>query len=101
MSLGVLQPGDWDLWAFGQTTTLVSDVQFNLQPQPAGFTGALAAIFGTPSGTAQDYTIALAPTARALTSVPTLLAFYYAFNQFGAGPSAGSMNLFPFARRRR
>lgn len=96
VTVGVLQPGDWDIWYdIGFTVPVVSVVAF-LSPQPVGVAGNMATTIysGTPG---QDITLESVPT-QALLSVPTLIVFSVQTNNVAAG-AAGSGTLVFAARR--
>lgn len=98
LNLGVLQPGDWDCWAWmdNQDGT-VTTIESFLNPLPAGFSNNMNAF--TYSGTpAEDLTL-VQPAARANITVPTLLVFQ--FNVTGFTPPNGFTNQYFAARRRR
>lgn len=99
---GVLQPGDWDVWAFLQLYGPggVADCYAYLNPVPAGV--ALAFRMSEFSGGSfADQVWLVAPAGQALISVPSLFNFTINVNQSGAGPSAGQLGLQMIARRRR
>ena len=85
ISMGVLQPGDWDCWAWSQPqTAVIEDASFYLDPVPPGFSNALpGAVWGVTAGAAANTLVSA--TCRASISVPTLLAFGYATVATAAG----------------
>lgn len=94
-SLGSLPPGDWDCWIFGGTTTLVTAVDIVQQPIPAGFFDALVAlVYVNGDNTANTFA---SGAVRALTSVPSLIAFSFTTS----AATAGNLNMQFYARRRR
>ena len=105
VNAGVLQPGDWNCNCAFEPDGWLAGIQFNLSPQPAGFTTDMAGIVGDQTvitGTPVGETNAIVPGlfARALIKVPTLLVFNMMTNFIANGnPGAGSF-LF-FARRMR
>lgn len=95
VSMGVLQPGDWNCWAFASfSPPVVSGSWLQLTPLPAGFATNLWLVDG-PGG----FGIASVQT-RALISVPTLIPLEVQTNT-GAAGTAGSAELFFFNRRQR
>ena len=99
VTMGVLPPGDWDIWAFGNTSTLVSDFAFVLNPVPAGVSNDLETLI-VPFTAAEALEL-VSTTAQALISVPTLFVFQVGTNGVGAGSSAGTATITFNARRRR
>lgn len=72
-SMGVLQPGDWDMQAFCNPETDVSTLQFYLNPIPAGVEGGnLPGWFDGGGGDVQNVLVT-SPICRGNFSVPTLL----------------------------
>lgn len=100
VTMGILQPGDWDVWQFCSFTTYVTGAQFNLAPVPAGFSHIL---FGASeaSGSGTVGIVVVSAAAQASISVPTLVVFSLTTNGTSAGPAAGTANMFFCARRRR
>jgi len=71
---GVLQPGDWDVYAWMQTNGSGTDVAFYLNPIPAGFANqASGSDWGSTTGSGGG--IIIGSMCRALISVPTLMVF--------------------------
>jgi hypothetical protein len=99
VSVGTLQPGDWDVWVFGIVTSWVSDVLFVQTPLPAGWTAALQATEAAVNSTLS--VVLIANTVRALTSAPTLISYQVDVNNVGTGGTAGNLTLYTMARRRR
>lgn len=94
LTMGVLPPGDWDCWASAATDQPVGNVMYLLNPVPAGFTENMSTAAWVP-GTTELLSIA-SYTARALTSVPSLINFTVTYR--------ADMNtnfIFWFAARRR
>lgn len=100
VTMGVLQPGDWDVWQFSSFTTYVTGAQFNLAPEPAGFSHVM---FGASeaSGTGTVGIVVVCSAARALISVPTLVVFSLTTNGTAPGPTPGTAEMFFCARRAR
>lgn len=96
ISVGVLQPGDWDVWAqlsFMNNPDIIG-AYFILAPVPVGLSGDMYTI-STTSGPLVAVTIP-SEAVQALISVPTLIAMSVTINS----PSAGNA-LFEFSARRR
>lgn len=101
VSIGVLQPGDWDYWMTAETDIAVSNLQYILSPFPAGFSDPLSSII-TNIGSEPEIVIVVSTIGRALISVPTLVVANVTTNNVGAGgPGPGNVNLKFTARRRR
>lgn len=104
LSVIIVQPGDWDLWAFisGMTTNF-GGAAFYLNPVPTGMSNNLGTVngIGSSSLVEQNATVVSA-MARGLFSVPTLLAFTVTIDQSNTtGILAGSGQLSVEGRRRR
>ncbi len=98
VTLGVLQPGDWDVWLDNTFAGAdIHDAQCSLVPQPAGFTTSLPTVFATSTG----WEAMISSTCQALISVPTLIAFQITSNAGGAGSGVGTLNMHFMARRMR
>lgn len=74
VSLGILQPGDWAVWAYMNFGIEFISASYVLSPQPAGFTYTLTAASASPTTTPQ-YQMVITPLGRALTSVPSPITF--------------------------
>lgn len=98
VNFGVLQPGDWDCWAYTSQLASVHDIGIGLTVQPPGFSNPMFAFAGSATG---EIVTVVAPMARALLAVPTLVAMNLITNQAGAGSAASSATLMFSARRRR
>ena len=101
-SLIVLQPGDWDVRAFGQTSSAFGVAQFYLSPVPAGLSNEMNAVVfeSTAVGGVLSWDTLVSATARASVKVPTLLAFAMAVNQsIASGLPAGTFTMWVEARR--
>lgn len=96
VTLGVLQPGDWNCWAYLGQSVLTTGSYMTLNPVPAGFSNVLAQELAGPG--LAEATVLVAPACEALISVPTLIAFTLTTNTGGAG-TAGNATLFFSARR--
>lgn len=84
VSLGILQPGDWDVWAYmGMSVDFVS-LYFAISPQPAGFDYTLVGASSSPT-TTPEYQTVVSPVGRALTSVPSPIVFSVSINATVAG----------------
>lgn len=96
VSVGVLQPGDWDLFTNATFTVSVAGAGFQLEPQPAGVIGC-DALLTIGSANAEEIVL-VGAVGQALISVPTLFAFQASV--VGAG-TAGVMGIGLNARRAR
>lgn len=97
VTMGILQPGDWDVWAFFNPDQAISAVQFYLNPLPAGMMGGnLPGWF--IAATDVNNALIISPVNRALISVPTLFVFTLITQTTGAG---GPGQMVFLARRRR
>lgn len=104
VTMGVLQPGDWDVWSTAGVYGFGGATQFILDPQPAGFSSQLQGSLLLPqtgvTGTAGSWIIGV--MARASISAPTLIAMQFISNMFGdSAATSTSATLLVFARRRR
>ena len=96
VTMGVLQPGDWNCWLyFYPAAPGMTSVQLELNPIPPGFSNNMYSVGIVPAGEAFSM---VGPVARALVSVPTLVAFTLITNNAGTG-SAGTATV-GFAARR-
>lgn len=93
--LGTLPPGDWDCWYHFQPNANVAWVAAYLAPQPAGFDDNMT--FYVANATENE--LFPGPGTRALTSVPSLLAFQFQISSTETGDKTGDITF--FARRRR
>lgn len=98
---GVLQPGDWNVWAWTAYSTYVTGALMNLNPQPPGFFDTMTAQIYAGSGTDEQGLVVVAPMTQASLSVPTLVSFGVLTNANGAGVAAGNVYLYVRARRMR
>lgn len=98
LTMGVLQPGDWDCWFFGNMLGEAHDLAFSLTPLPAGFENPLNTVIGVMSQLAET---PVSTTTPALISVPTLIVIQAQTNQSGPGPGSFTFSLQFVARRRR
>jgi hypothetical protein len=107
ISVGVVSPGDWDLWAYAQLPTFVNGFNFALKPVPTGMSNSLAGVQGALDAsqmTTVENTLLVGQTGRGNFTVPTLLAFncdVWQPTTAGAGTGPGTMTLTVGARRRR
>lgn len=92
LTMGVLQPGDWDVWGH-MIYDQFSYGQFVLNPVPAGFSGDLNSFL---TGVTQNASVTSTVT-RALISVPSLIAMQVTTTNPGAATSFD----FEFSARRR
>lgn len=99
LSLGVLQPGDWDIWANILVSTAVGWIECFLDPQPAGVSDSLFSVMGELSA-GQEGVRLTSVVARASISVPTLFAMQVQTNNIN-GTVAGNMIVTLDARRMR
>lgn len=100
ITMGVLQPGDWDCWANAATNVWVSSMEIIQIPTPPGFSHGIAAMAAVPEGTTEQITVNAAAV-RASISVPTLIVISVSTNNVGNGASAGQGAVGFYARRRR
>src|SRR5262249_25324618 len=91
----ILQPGDWDVWAWASAPATATSMAFLLSPTPTGLSNNMTGELNNPTTIAGATAIGI--TARALISVPTLLVFDFAA-QF---PVAANATFSLEARRRR
>lgn len=101
LTMGVLQPGDWDCTAFCEYSTYITGSQFILAPQPAGFSNTMFGATESAGDTGILGITTVSPLARASISVPSLVVFSLTTNGPSAGPSAGQATLTFDARRAR
>ena len=99
ITMGVLSPGDWDVSAWLSVTTQVTGIQFLMTPVPAGFSDNLAQVL--IANTDPEYYYPNSHLGRALTSIPSLIAFTVGTNSCVTGPDAGTGYMTFAARRRR
>lgn len=99
VSMGILPPGDWTCFMQAGAGVFVTDLQFILAPQPAGFSGNMSAIMASSAGV--EAVTVISPTVEALISVPTLVVFNISTNTIGSGPSSGPVVAVFAARRAR
>lgn len=98
LTMGVLQPGDWDCWLYATDFSgFYNDVNYTLNPLPAGFVGNINAGNVQQSGTVASVSIP-STTVRALTTVPSLIAVQLLINQIATG-GGGTMDMVFRARR--
>lgn len=99
ITMGVLQPGDWDCWFFGNMLGEAHDLAFSLTPQPAGFQNNLNTVLGVMSPELAETPVST--TTQALISVPTLIVIQAQTNIGAPGPGPFTFALDFIARRRR
>jgi hypothetical protein len=96
----VLQPGDWDVWAWCYPTAWCDSLYFFLtNGAPPGFSNGIfgQVISGTSPPTSWTAAVVISPACRALISVPTLLPFTLITNAQSAQTAVFQLE----ARRRR
>lgn len=98
LSMGVLQPGDWDVWLQAAPAGWTADIQCYFYPTPAGFDNAGYVILGDNGPVPIS---ASGPAFRALLSVPTLVTVTLTTNNSGPGSGASTCSVTVFCRRRR
>lgn len=99
----VIAPGDWDIWAWVETSTPVGAAAFSLSPLPAGMSNNMGGggVPASVSGT-EEWLVNIGKAARGSFTVPTLLSFSVTVHQaINAALLAGSATLNVEARRRR
>jgi len=96
VSLGILPPGDWDVFVFATPSAAISVLYYWLNPLPAGFSTNAMGYQENSAGTTAA-TVSGIPT-RGLISNPTLMAFNIWTDNTGAAATA---NLYASARRAR
>jgi len=96
LTLGTLQPGDWDITMYAAPSTYIDILAFTLVvPVPPGFNGGGGgAFFG--AGTEQGVVVVGSPL-RALTSAPSLIAV----SIVSQAPTSQQASIYFTARRRR
>lgn len=101
VTMGTLQPGDWDCWANVGLYVPVGSVYCAITPIPPGLSpGGLLADEGSVSAPSQALNTLILTNARITTAVPVLINFRLVTNNLAAG-TAGNLNLVFCARRRR
>ena len=78
LSMGVLQPGDWNVWYIVYHNANPTNSSAIFLPLPTGFSG------GAPSVQGRAGTILLSPQARASLTVPTLVPLQLTVDSTGA-----------------
>lgn len=101
LTMGVLQPGDWDCWQYAYFNQVFSSASMILSPVPVGFSFDLFANTGSVDPTNFEAMSLVSTTAQASISVPSLIAIQFVTNALGTGPGAGSASVNFAARRRR
>lgn len=101
LSMGVLQPGDWDVWQYAYFSQVFTSASMILSPQPAGFSFDLFANTGSVDPTNFEAMSLVSTTAQASISVPTLMVISFVTNGLGTGPGPGVAVVNIAARRRR
>lgn len=98
VTMGVLQPGDWDVWLFAGPQGWTADIQIYLDPLPAGFIDSGYAILGDMGAVP---IAAVGMTTRGSISVPTLMVMTLTTNNSGPGSGNSTCGCILTARRRR
>lgn len=98
-SMGVLQPGDWDVWYTASATGLTTSIAAEINPLPVGFVNSLFASLD-PGSAAGEASVLVSSTTRALISVPSLVVIQMSLN-WVAATTPGTANVYFVARRRR
>jgi len=106
ITLGTVPPGDWDILTWFSTNDFTGGVEFIQSAVPGGYTPpgifGVNLTVGTPSDPNAFGGVTFGIPGRALTSVPTLLAFSLTTNVLAdASASSTSGQLTAFLRRRR
>ena len=101
ITMGVLQPGDWDVQINAYCPNFVTAVNISLSPAPVGLAGTAQGFFISDNPGGVEQVVCMTPWFRMLTSVPTLMAVQLLTNQSASGPAAGTLLLELAARRRR
>jgi hypothetical protein len=102
VSVGVIPPGDWDLWSYGTPTTAIGIGHYYLSPAPAGISNGMQAVAGSAATGSVTEALLVSQSARGSFTVPTLLAFQAVVDQtITAGLPAGQLAIGIGARRRR
>jgi hypothetical protein len=105
VSLGILQPGDWDCLLYFGTYNFTGGIQLQLSSTPAGFSTDMYGV-SISIGTSDDPNSwggqVFGQPARALISVPSLVAVQLSSNvtNDAAGSSTGGYMLFRARRQR-
>lgn len=95
ITMGVLPPGDWDVWSYANVDEGLTSIGWNTNPTPAGFADQLLAGLGI-TGT-EWLAMVVSNTTQATTSVPSLIAF----TVLSTASTAGALGIVFCARRRR
>lgn len=99
VTMGVLQPGDWDCAAYAYVDQAVTGMAYELSPAPPGVSNPMPGEFIVPAATVAG--VVVTPLAQMLIAVPTLINFRVITNLGAAGPSAGNVTIVFMARRAR
>jgi len=104
LSMGVLQPGDWDVYSFFGTLNATGGVVFQALPQPTGFSSNMYGVniqLGTPADPNVFGGQVFGEYARALISVPTLIAIQLQTNVTASAASTSTTGYMVVSARRR
>lgn len=104
VSVTVVPPGDWDLWASFNTQGGVGLILVNLAPAPSGISNQMIGFgtFGTVGAMSYEGAVLINMSARGNFTVPTLLPFsVHIDNSQDTGLLAGSGIMMVEGRRRR
>lgn len=102
LTMGILTPGDWDLWASMSPSTFVGGGQMGLSPVPTGMSNAMGGNQGAVSATGTEATTIISMPARGNFIVPTTMSLQcYIFNGSVTGLTNGNCSVTMEARRRR
>lgn len=97
VTLGVLQPGDWDCWAHMTFSSFVADGRLALNPVPAGFSESM---YTGDTSNFEEFSLTT-PAVRGLISQPVLINFQVTSNLVSSAPADTEAYLVFQARRRR
>lgn len=98
LTLGVLNPGDWDCWLYASGFAgTYNDCNFELNPVPPGFAGDMGA--GNVSLSGPVSVTIPSTTVRASITAPSLIAVQIQTNEFNQTSGASSGNMTFRARR--
>lgn len=102
LSVIIIQPGDWDLWASLQVSTAIGGALFYLSPIPTGILSTMASASVLSGMSISEVVSVTSSVARGNFTVPTLMAFYVSVDQATSSTlTAGTATLIVSGRRRR
>lgn len=99
VTMGILQPGDWDIWAYVRPSTPMDWISISINPLPAGVYDSLSCVASSGDAPLQYFTL-VSPATRALLSLPTLFVLNMGTDNTTGG-TGGTASLALAARRRR